>query len=84
MSTKASAYRKLLSLLVLDKERLWFVASGAISTAHHAASPIGAALLDQAIFAGVGNVYRVEILHRARLHPLRSASTLWRAEFAAL
>lgn len=30
---------------------------------------IGAALLDQSVIAGVGNVYRAEVLHLVRLHP---------------
>jgi formamidopyrimidine-DNA glycosylase len=33
-------------------------------------------LLDQAFVAGIGNIYADEALWRARLHPLRSASTL--------
>lgn len=31
--------------------------------------PIGAALLDQAVVAGIGNVYRAEILHACRVDP---------------
>ncbi len=31
--------------------------------------PIGALLLDQAVVAGIGNVYRAEILHLAGIHP---------------
>lgn len=38
--------------------------------------PIKAVLLDQHLIAGIGNIYADEILHRARLHPLRSAATL--------
>ncbi|SHH64570.1 endonuclease-8 [Jatrophihabitans endophyticus] len=34
-------------------------------------TPIGALLMDQSVLAGVGNVYRAEVLFRARLHPLR-------------
>ena len=45
--------------------------------------PIGDLLLDQAVVAGVGNVYRAEVLFRQRIHPLRPGSTLrvgqWRA-----
>ncbi len=40
------------------------------------ASPIGAALLDQTIIAGIGNVYRAELLFLQGLHPLRPANTL--------
>ncbi|NYE35144.1 formamidopyrimidine-DNA glycosylase [Nocardioides cavernae] len=45
--------------------------------------PIGDLLMDQAVLAGVGNVYRAEVLFRHRIHPLRPGSTLrvgqWRA-----
>ena len=45
--------------------------------------PIGDLLMDQAILAGVGNVYRAEVLFRHRMHPLRPGRTLrvgqWRA-----
>src|SRR6185312_4307391 len=34
------------------------------------------ALLDQRVIAGLGNIYVVEALHRARLSPRRRASTL--------
>lgn len=35
--------------------------------------PIKAALLDQAVLAGVGNIYADESLHAARIHPATSA-----------
>lgn len=38
--------------------------------------PIKAALLDQGLVAGIGNIYADEALHRAGLHPCRLASTL--------
>ncbi len=37
---------------------------------------IGAALTDQAVVAGVGNVFRAEVLHRCRIHPLATAAQL--------
>jgi DNA-formamidopyrimidine glycosylase len=48
------------------------------------ARPIGDLLMDQAIVAGVGNVYRAEILFRHRIHPLRPGKTLRRSQFLAL
>jgi endonuclease-8 len=42
--------------------------------------PVAAALLDQGVIAGVGNVYRSEILFLCGIHPLRSAETLTEAE----
>ena len=45
--------------------------------------PIGDLLMDQSVVAGVGNVYRAEVLFRQRLHPLRPGRSLrvgqWRA-----
>jgi formamidopyrimidine-DNA glycosylase len=39
-------------------------------------SSLKAALLDQHVVAGLGNIYAAETLHRARLSPKRRASTL--------
>ena len=33
--------------------------------------PIGVLLMDQKIIAGVGNVYRAEVLFRHTVHPMR-------------
>jgi formamidopyrimidine-DNA glycosylase len=38
--------------------------------------PVKSALLDQRVCAGMGNIYAAEALYRARLHPLRAASSL--------
>lgn len=43
-----------------------------------------AALLDQRVVAGLGNIYVNEALHRARLSPLRQAGTLSRARAGLL
>ncbi len=48
------------------------------------ATPIKAALLDQRLVAGLGNIYVCEVLHRARLHPARSAGSLQSDEVARL
>ena len=45
---------------------------------------VGALLMDQSVMAGVGNVYRAEVLFRSRLHPLRPARTLQVSRFEAL
>ncbi len=47
-------------------------------------APIKAVLLDQRRVAGVGNIYADEALFRARIHPLRPAGRLRRAQVAAL
>ncbi|NNC10849.1 Fpg/Nei family DNA glycosylase [Planctomonas sp. JC2975] len=49
-------------------------------------TPIGLLLMDQSIVSGIGNVYRAELLYRARLNPhtpgnkvpLKTARALWR------
>jgi len=41
-------------------------------------SPLKAALLDQSLIAGLGNIYVCEALHRAGLSPRRAAGTLAR------
>jgi formamidopyrimidine-DNA glycosylase len=47
-------------------------------------TPIKAALLDQHVVAGLGNIYVCETLYRARLHPARRAGDLTREQAAAL
>lgn len=46
--------------------------------------PIGRVLLDQAVVAGIGNVYRAEILFLAGVDPRRPASDLGDEEVAAI
>ena len=41
-------------------------------------TPIGQLLMDQSVLAGVGNVYRAEILYRAGLSPFRAGRDLGR------
>ena len=46
--------------------------------------PIKSLLLDQTVVAGIGNLYSDEALHYAKLHPLRPASKLRRADWERL
>jgi DNA-formamidopyrimidine glycosylase len=59
-----------------DPERAW-------ARIRRSQRPVGDLLLDQEVLAGVGNVYRAEVLFRHRMHPLRPGRTLrvgqWRA-----
>ncbi len=48
------------------------------------AAPLKAALLDQAVVAGLGNIYVCEALFRARLSPRRAARTVGPARAEAL
>lgn len=60
-----------------DPERAW----QRISRSRMA---IGALLMDQSVLAGVGNVYRAEVLFRAGLSPFRPGREVSTAEFAGL
>ncbi|BBX15756.1 DNA glycosylase [Mycolicibacterium duvalii] len=46
--------------------------------------PIGALLMDQTVIAGVGNVYRSELLFRHRMDPFRTGATVTADEFAEM
>ncbi|WP_110239071.1 Fpg/Nei family DNA glycosylase [Nocardioides gilvus] len=48
------------------------------------ARSIGDLLMDQTVLAGVGNVYRAEVLFRQRIHPLRLGRNLTRKQFVAI
>ncbi len=39
-------------------------------------APIAALLMDQSVIGGLGNIYRAELLYRARLDPFRPGNTL--------
>jgi endonuclease VIII len=47
-------------------------------------APIGTLLMDQSVLAGVGNVYRAELLFRHRIHPLRPGRTLRPGQWQAM
>ena len=46
--------------------------------------PVGAVLLDQSVIAGLGNIYRAEILFLCGIHPERPAGKVDDAEFEAI
>lgn len=47
-----------------------------VDRVRRSAKPIGALLLDQAVIAGIGNVYRAEMLFLAGIHPEAEGRTL--------
>ncbi len=57
-----------------DPERVW-------TRMQKSKKPIGQLLLDQSIVAGIGNIYRAEILFLLKIHPLRPSCSLARDEF---
>lgn len=44
-------------------------------------APIGTLLMDQSVLAGIGNIYRTEILFRLGIHPRRTGRQLGRPAF---
>lgn len=83
LMTRASV-QKLLSRLGVDPLRDDADPDKAWDRIRRTTSPIGTVLMNQSIIAGVGNVYRSEILHLLNIHPDRRANTLTRREFDAL
>ena len=57
-----------------DPERVWI-------RMQKSKKPIGQLLLDQSIVAGIGNIYRAEILFLLKIHPSRPSCSLTRIEF---
>lgn len=60
-----------------DPERAW-------DRIRRSRAPLATLLMDQSVIAGIGNVYRAEILFRHRLHPLRPGTSLTRPRFEAV
>lgn len=57
---------------------------GAWAALQRRRSPLGAVLMDQAVLAGIGNIYRTELLWLLKLDPMLPANQLSRADFDAL
>jgi endonuclease VIII len=53
-------------------------------TIHRSRRPIGELLMDQAVLAGIGNVYRCELLYRHRVDPFRPGAEIRPATWAAI
>jgi endonuclease VIII len=60
-----------------DKERAWL-------RIHKSRTAFGQLLMDQSVMAGVGNIYRTELLWRARLHPQTPGNQIDRTMFDAV
>jgi formamidopyrimidine-DNA glycosylase len=60
-----------------DPERLWTICQKSKKT-------IGLLLMTQEAVAGIGNIYRAEILFKARIHPMQIGNTLSRQQFDSI
>jgi endonuclease-8 len=74
--------RRVLARLGPDPLRPASRPAAAFARIARSAIAVGALLMDQSVVAGIGNVYRAELLFRAGIDPFRAGSTLARAEFA--
>lgn len=51
---------------------------------HASKQPIGLLLMDQTVIAGIGNIYRSEILHLLNIHPRTPGHLITRRQFTAM
>lgn len=56
----------------------------ALAAVRRSRRPVGELLLDQAVLAGAGNVFRAEVLHACRVHPSRAGESLTEDELRCI
>ncbi len=84
MQTATAEQHKLLSVLGPEPLGNDFHEDHLIAAFRGKNTPVKAALLDQGIVAGLGNIYVCEALYRARISPRRKAGKIAAARVAAL
>lgn len=84
MQTATAEQHKLLSVLGPEPLGNDFHEDHLITAFRGKNTPVKAALLDQGIVAGLGNIYVCEALYRARISPRRKAGKIAAARVAAL
>lgn len=84
MDTATAEGHKLLAALGPEPLGNDFNEPHLVAALHGRNTPIKAALLDQHIVAGLGNIYVCEALYRARIHPARKAGRISARRVAAL
>ncbi|HZD47435.1 MAG TPA: zinc finger domain-containing protein, partial [Silvibacterium sp.] len=47
-------------------------------------TPIGVLLMDQSVIAGIGNIFRAELLYRAAINPFRAGKEVGRASLKGI
>lgn len=84
MRTESADTHKLLAVLGPEPLGNFFNEAHLVAALKAHNTPIKAALLDQRIVAGLGNIYVCEALFRAGIHPARKAGRISSARVAAL
>ncbi|MFV0334667.1 MAG: bifunctional DNA-formamidopyrimidine glycosylase/DNA-(apurinic or apyrimidinic site) lyase [Tropicimonas sp.] len=84
LTTDAEAAHPLLAHLGPEPLGNAFDGPALVSALRGRRMPVKAALLDQRVVAGLGNIYVCEVLHRTGLSPLRRCDQIAEARIAAL
>lgn len=84
LDTQTADHHKLLSSIGPEPLGNSFDEAYLIDALSAKGSPIKSALLDQAIVAGLGNIYVCETLYRARISPARKANKISKQRVASL
>ncbi len=84
LDTKTAESHKLLSVIGPEPLGNSFDEGYLAAALERKASPIKAALLDQRIVAGLGNIYVCEVLYRAGISPLRKANQISKDRVSSL
>jgi endonuclease-8 len=79
-----AAYQEILDRLGPDPLRDDAEPDRAWARIHASRQPIGLLLMDQSVMAGIGNIYRSEILHLLKLHPRTPGTSVTRKQFDAI
>jgi endonuclease-8 len=77
-------YREILARLGPDPLRKDADPSRAWTRIHNSKQPIGLLLMDQSVMAGIGNIYRSEILHLLGIHPRTPGNAISKPQFNRL
>lgn len=75
---------KLLARIGPDPLRDDAAAGEMVARIRNSRAPIGALLMDQSVVSGLGNIFRAEVLYRAKLSPFRAGSTVPEKQLKAL
>jgi len=78
----AAGRKRVLARLGPDPLRPASRPAAASARIQRSATPIGVLVMDQSVIAGIGNVYRAELLFRSGILPQRAGTTVRATEFA--
>jgi endonuclease-8 len=77
-------YQSILARLGADPLRSDADPKGAWARIHASKAPIGMLLMDQSVIAGIGNIYRTELLHLIGIDPRTPGNAITKPQFTKL